>query len=62
MKTRPQSQGFTLIELMTVLVIITVLTGMVVGVAGLVNTKTAKARATAEIAMLSSAAEASAVW
>lgn len=58
MKTRPQSQGFTLIELMTVLVIITVLTGMVVGVSGLVNTKTAKARATAEIAMLGLAAEA----
>jgi prepilin-type N-terminal cleavage/methylation domain-containing protein len=59
MKTkRSQSAGFTLLELMTVLAVIVVLTGMVVGVAGMVQTKAAKERAKAEMAMLSAAAEA----
>ena len=58
MKKRPFISGFTLLELMTVLAVIVVLTGLVVGVAGLVQNKSAKARAGAEIAMLNAAAEA----
>ena len=57
MKTHPTNQGFTLLELMTVLLVISVLTAMVVGVAGMVQTKAAKARAKTEIAMLSLAAD-----
>ena len=57
MKTRPTNHGFTLLELMTVLLVISILTAMVVGVAGMVQTKSAKARAKTEIAMLSLAAD-----
>ena len=57
MKTNPKNLAFTLLELMTVLAVIVVLTAMVVGVAGLVQNKSAKARATTEIAMLALAAE-----
>lgn len=57
MKIRPAHQAFTLLELMTVLAVIVIITAMVVGVAGLVQTKTAKARAVAEMSMLAAAAE-----
>jgi prepilin-type N-terminal cleavage/methylation domain-containing protein len=59
MKTpRSQSAGFTLIELMTVLAIIVILTCMVLGIAGYAQRKSALARAQGEISMLSTAAEA----
>lgn len=57
MKTNLKNLGFTLLELMTVLAVIVVLTAMVVGVAGMVQTKASKSRATTEIAMLGLAAE-----
>lgn len=57
MKTNPKNLAFTLLELMTVLAVIVILTAMVVGVAGMVQNKSAKARATTEIAMLALAAE-----
>jgi prepilin-type N-terminal cleavage/methylation domain-containing protein len=57
MKTRPAYQAFTLLELMTVLAVIVVLTAMVVGVAGLVQSRSARARAKVEIAMLSLAVD-----
>jgi prepilin-type N-terminal cleavage/methylation domain-containing protein len=57
MKKRPTNLAFTLLELMTVLAVIVILTGMVVGVAGLVQRKSAMTRAKTEIEMLSMAAE-----
>lgn len=58
MKKYPANLAFTLLELMAVLAVIVILTGMVVGVAGMVQNKAAKSRASAEIAMLGAAAEA----
>ena len=58
MNTRPANHGFTLLELMTVLLVISILTAMVVGVAGMVQTKSAKERARVEIKMLEVAADA----
>lgn len=57
MKTNPKNLAFTLLELMTVLAVIVILTAMVVGVAGMVQNKSSKARAATEIAMLGLAAE-----
>jgi prepilin-type N-terminal cleavage/methylation domain-containing protein len=56
MKSR-SPQAFTLIEMLIVMVIIAVITGLVMGVAGLANTKAARARAQGEITALSSACE-----
>lgn len=53
MKTR----AFTLIELLTVIAIIAVLMSLVIGVAGMVQTKSSRDRASAEIAALSAAME-----
>ena len=49
--------GFTLIELLTVISIIIVLAGLVIGTAGYIQQKAARARAQAEIVAISSACE-----
>ncbi|MDB6152064.1 MAG: hypothetical protein JWL90_517, partial [Chthoniobacteraceae bacterium] len=54
---RSTVRGFTLVELLTVIVIITVLTSLVIGVSSLAHRNAAMHRATGEIAALSSACE-----
>lgn len=49
--------AFTLVELLTVVVIIMVLVGMVVGISGYAQTKQARAKATADIGSLATACE-----
>lgn len=49
--------AFTLIELLTVITIIAILMGLVISVAGMVQTKSSRDRASAEIAALSAAME-----
>lgn len=49
--------AFTLIELLTVIAIIAILMGLVISVAGMVQTKSSRDRASAEIAALSAAME-----
>src|SRR5687768_1776218 len=56
MRSRPSS-AFTLIEVITAMAVILILTGLVIQISGYVTTKGSKARAQAEIAMLSAAAE-----
>lgn len=56
MKTRPSS-GFTLIETVTAMAVIIVLTGLVMSIAGYVQRKAAQSRANGEIAMLAAACE-----
>ena len=56
MRTRPSS-GFTLIEVITAMAVILILTGLVIQISGYVTNRGSKARATAEIAMLSTACE-----
>ncbi len=56
MNARPSNRGFTLIELMTVIAIILVLTGLIVGLYGYVQSKGAISRCRGEIAMLRAAA------
>lgn len=51
------SSAFTLIEIVTTMAIIVILTSIVVGIAGYVQNKGARSRAQSEIAMLSSALE-----
>lgn len=51
-------RAFTLIEMLTVMAVIAVLASLVLAVAGLVNSKAAKDRATGEIAGLSASLEA----
>jgi prepilin-type N-terminal cleavage/methylation domain-containing protein len=51
------ARGFTLIELLTVITIIMVLVGMIIGVSGLVQTKQARAGAEAQIQAMSAAIE-----
>jgi len=50
-------RGFTLIEMLTVMLIIAILAGIVLGINGLVQTKAARARADGEIKAISLAAE-----
>jgi prepilin-type N-terminal cleavage/methylation domain-containing protein len=54
---KPPTSAFTLVELLTVLAIIVILTSLVVSVGGYVQKKSALSRATGEIAMLVSACE-----
>ena len=56
MKTR-SSSAFTLIETVTAMAIILVLTGLVISISGYVQKKGSQARANGEMAMLSAAAE-----
>lgn len=51
------SRAFTLIELLTVICIIAILMALVINVAGMVQTKASRDRASAEIAALSAAME-----
>lgn len=51
------SRAFTLIELLTVIAIIAVLMSLIISVAGMVQTKASRDRASAEIAALSTAME-----
>jgi len=53
----PRSAAFTLIEMITVIAIIAILAGLVLAVNGLVQAKSAKSRALAEVVALSSALE-----
>jgi prepilin-type N-terminal cleavage/methylation domain-containing protein len=53
----PRPAAFTLVEMITVIAIIAILAGLVLAVNGLVQSKSAKARADAEIRMLCSAVE-----
>jgi prepilin-type N-terminal cleavage/methylation domain-containing protein len=57
MRKRPSSSAFTLIEVITAMAVILILTGLVIQISGYVTTKGSKARATAEISMLTTAAE-----
>ncbi len=54
---RTNRPGFTLIELMAVIVIIVILAGMVVGGLGYVNEKQARSKAQVQIALISKALE-----
>jgi type II secretory pathway pseudopilin PulG len=56
MKTRPSS-AFTLIETITAMAIILVLTGLVISISGYVTRKGSQSRAQGEMAMLGAAAE-----
>jgi prepilin-type N-terminal cleavage/methylation domain-containing protein len=49
--------GFTLIEMLTVMLVIAILAGLVLGVSGLVNTKAARSRAEGEIHTLAMGCE-----
>jgi len=53
----PRSAAFTLVEMITVIAIIAILAGLVLAINGLVQGKSAKARAEAEVKMLSTACE-----
>ncbi len=59
MKSNPRkySPGFTLIELMSVIIIIVILAGMVIGGLGYVNEKQARSKAQVQIGLLSKALE-----
>jgi prepilin-type N-terminal cleavage/methylation domain-containing protein len=57
MRQRPSSSGFTLIEVITAMAVILILTGLVIQIAGYVTTKGSKARASTEIATLIAACE-----
>ena len=54
---RHSSHGFTLIEILTVIVVILIIAAFVVNAAGLAQRKAARARATGEIAAMSTACE-----
>ena len=54
---KKRCHGFTLVELLTVMAIIMILAGLVLGTSGYVQKKGARARAEAEIAALSAALE-----
>jgi prepilin-type N-terminal cleavage/methylation domain-containing protein len=54
---KPSTSAFTLIEMLTVLVIIVILSGLVLNLAGYVNNRSARARTEGEISMLLSACE-----
>src|SRR5688572_26829665 len=56
MKTR-SSSAFTLIETVTAMAIILILTGLVISISGYVQKKGSQARCSGEIAMLGAAAE-----
>jgi type II secretory pathway pseudopilin PulG len=51
-------RAFTLVEMITVIAVIIVLAGLVVGISGLVNTNAAKTRANAEMKAIASACDA----
>jgi len=55
---RPAGRAFTLTELLVVTLIIAVLAGLVVGLAGYVQTRSARSRAQAQMAMIEAACEA----
>src|SRR5688572_22006674 len=56
MRKRPSS-AFTLIEVITAMAVVLILTGLIIQISGYVTTKGSKARAAAEIAMLSTSCE-----
>lgn len=58
MKRSPSRSAFTLIEMITVIAVIAILTGLVLSIAGLVQNKGTRAKAEAEIKALSAACEA----
>lgn len=58
MKRPPRCAAFTLIEMITVIAIIVVLTGLILSINGLVQRKAANSRALGEIQQLSAACEA----
>jgi len=58
MKRSPSRHAFTLIEMITVITIIAILTGLVLSIAGLVQNKGTRSKAQAEINALSAACEA----
>lgn len=55
--TRKGSGGFTLVEMLTVVVIIIILAGLVISTAGFIQKKAARERAKAEIAAMEAALE-----
>jgi prepilin-type N-terminal cleavage/methylation domain-containing protein len=55
MTPAPRSAAFTLVEMITVIAIIAILAGLILAINGLVQAKSAKARAQAEIVALSGA-------
>lgn len=58
MKCSPSRSAFTLIEMITVITVIAILTGIVLSIAGMVQNKGYRAKAEAEIKALSAACEA----
>ena len=58
MKRSPSRSAFTLIEMITVITVIAILTGIVLSIAGMVQNKGYRAKAEAEIKALSAACEA----
>lgn len=57
MKRTPSRQAFTLIEMITVITVIAILTGLVLSIAGLVQNKGNRAKAEADIRALAAACE-----
>lgn len=57
MRKRPSISGFTLIEVITAMAVILILTGLVIQISGYVTNRGSRARAQGEMAMLGTAAE-----
>ena len=57
MRTRPSTSAFTLIETITAMAVIIILTGMVLSISGYVTRRGSQARAQGEIAAISAACE-----
>lgn len=57
MRTRPSTSAFTLIEVVTAMAVVLILTGLVIQISGYVSRRGSQARASAEIALLSAGCE-----